>query len=67
MYQNLFAIVISEITELNVAKDLIANEVNSIQENSHLVKGSDASGAIQQQAQMEPEGQAQGVLRPPEI
>ena len=32
LYSNLLAIAFSEITELNVAKDIIANEVNSIQE-----------------------------------
>ena len=32
-YSNLFTVALSEIMDLSVAKDLIANEVNAIQEN----------------------------------
>lgn len=36
LYQNLLHIALSEVEDLNLAKDLIANEVNSIQEGQNL-------------------------------
>ena len=34
LYQSLLSIALSDITELSVTKDLIANEVNSIQDST---------------------------------